>query len=114
MKSNTAIRILAVILLALFCTPAYAKQPPTVRVDYYHTGNADTETFSLHQVVIEPLPWPGHPQKHIDTVGRGHFMFQVEDPDSGEVLFSRGYSSIFQEWQHTGEARGRKHTVSIV
>ena len=98
------------ILLAAICTGAFAKPPATVRVDYFHTGNADTETFSLHQVVIEPLPWPGNPEKNIDTVGLGHFLFQVEDPDSGEVLFSRGYSSIFQEWQHTGEAREMNRT----
>ena len=81
-----------------------------MRVDYFHTGNADTETFSLHQVVIEPLPWPGHPQKTIDTTRLGYFMFQVEDPESGEVLYPRGYSSIFQEWQHTGEAREMERT----
>lgn len=95
----------AVLLLAALSTGAFAKAPATVRVDYYHTGNAESETFSLHQVVIEPLPWPGHPEKNIDAVSLGHFMFQVEDPGSGEVLYSRGYSSIFQEWQHTGEAR---------
>jgi hypothetical protein len=84
--------------------------PLTVRVDYYHGGNAETESFSLHQVVIEPLPWPGNPGKAIDTVQRGHFMMQVEDPESGTVLFSRGYSSIFQEWQYTGEARQMNRT----
>jgi len=33
--------------------------PATMRVDYYHTGNHREETFSLDQIVIEPLPWPG-------------------------------------------------------
>jgi hypothetical protein len=61
--------------------------------------------FSLHQVVLEPLPWPGHPGKNLDSLQRGHFLFQVEDPQSGKIHFSRGYSSIFQEWQSTGEAQ---------
>jgi hypothetical protein len=101
----------AALLLALlaFCAPAHAA-PATVRVDYYHTGNAEAETFSLHQVVIEPLPWPGHPDQTIDTLRRGHFLFRVEDPDSGAVLYSRGYSSIFQEWQQTAEARRMNRT----
>jgi hypothetical protein len=77
----------------------------TVRVDYYHGGNADMEMLSLHQVVIEPLPWPGNPNKALDTTRRGYFMYQVEDPESEEVLYSRGFSSIFQEWQSTGEAQ---------
>jgi hypothetical protein len=104
------IRTAAALLLAAISTASLAGTPATVRVDYYHTGNADSETFSLHRVVIEPLPWPGHPEKNLDTVGRGHFLFQIEDPESGEVLFSRGYSSIFQEWQSTGEAQGMNRT----
>jgi hypothetical protein len=109
MKTNSLKLLLTTILFAA-CTVTIADTPQTVRVDYYHTGNADSEMFSLHQAVIEPLPWPGHPDKPIDTVGLGHFMFQVEDPESGQVLFSRGYSSIFQEWQHTGEARSMNRT----
>lgn len=84
--------------------------PATVRVDYFHSGNADSEIFSLDRVVIEPLPWPGHPEKALDTVNRGYFMFRIEDPESGEVLYSRGYSSIFQEWQMTAEAREMNRT----
>lgn len=101
--------VLAVLALMACAAPALAA-PPTVRVDYYHTGDAGSETFSLHQVVIEPLPWPGHPEQPIDTLRRGHFLFQVEDPETGAVLFSRGYSSIFQEWQHTGEAKSMQRT----
>lgn len=96
--------------LPLLGTADEPKAPPTVRVDYYHGGNAESEMFSLHQVVLEPLPWPGHPDKLIDTTRRGYFLFQIEDPDSGDVLYSRGYSSIFQEWQHTGEARDMNRT----
>jgi hypothetical protein len=97
------------ILCAFFIFSSFVvhagEAPPTLRVDYYHSGNAEMEMFSLHQVVIEPLPWPGNPAKSLDTVRRGHFMYQVEDPESGKILYSRGFSSIFQEWQYTGEAR---------
>ena len=96
-------------LLLMLAAPANAATP-TLRVDYYHTGDANSETFSLHQVVIEPLPWPGHPDKSIDTLRRGYFLFQVEDPETDAVLYSRGYSSIFQEWQHTGEAHRMTRT----
>ena len=30
-----------------------------MRLDYYHTGDASQEVFSVDRVVIEPLPWPG-------------------------------------------------------
>jgi len=104
--SSFFLKFLSSFLLLVASFTAFAQaDPPTVRVDYYHSGNADMEMFSLHQVVIEPLPWPGNPDKALDTAQRGHFMFQIEDPKSGEVFYSRGFSSIFQEWQSTGEAR---------
>ena len=103
--------LFALLSITIISFPALAeKPPPTVRVDYYHTGNADTESFSLHQVVIEPLPWPGQMEKRIDSTRLGYFLFQVEDAESGEVLYSRGYSSIFHEWQHTGEAKKMDRT----
>jgi hypothetical protein len=100
----------SILLLGLSLTVFADTAPATVRVDYYHSGNAGMEMFSLHQVVIEPLPWPGHPNKMLDTTRRGHFMYQVEDPENEEVLYSRGFSSIFQEWQSTGEARNMNRT----
>jgi hypothetical protein len=110
MKSFLAKLLFSYLLLGASFTAIAQAAPPTVRVDYYHSGNADMEMFSLHQVVIEPLPWPGNPDKALDTAQRGYFMLQVEDTESGDVLYSRGYSSIFQEWQSTGEARNMNRT----
>lgn len=104
------VRIVLTALIGMALPAAALASSPTLRVDYYHGGNAEKEMFSLHRVVIEPLAWPGHPEKPIDTVQRGHFLFQVENPETGEVLFSRGFSSIFQEWQQTGEARHMNRT----
>ena len=106
--SGTMISIFLIAFLAL--SVQADSSPQTVRVDYYHTGNANVETLSLQQVVIEPLPWPGQAEKNIDTTRLGYFLFQVEDPESGQVLYSRGYSSIFHEWQHTGEAKQMSRT----
>ncbi len=41
--------------------PPPAPTPKTLRVDYYHTGNATEEHFSLDRVVLEPGAWPGNP-----------------------------------------------------
>ena len=105
MKSAFLIVLFSFLLIAPPASVVAAEQPATVRVDYYHSGNADFEMFSLHQVVVEPLPWAGHPDKALDTTLLGHFMFQVEDPETGVTLYSRGFSSIFHEWQSTAEAR---------
>ncbi len=84
---------------------AFADAPRTMRVDYIHSGNALDETYALDRVVIEPLPWPGNPARPIDDSNRGVNLFEVVDPKSGEVLYSRGFSTIFGEWRTTEEAQ---------
>ena len=86
--------------------------PQTMRVDYYHTGNAKEERFSLDRIVIEPLPWPGNPARPIDDTNRGKYFFEVVDAASGAVLYSRGFSSIYGEWETTGEAKEIDRTFS--
>jgi hypothetical protein len=84
----------------------------TMRVDYYHTGNATQEHFSLDRVVIEPLPWPGNPAKPIDTTLSGKYFFTVTELRSGRPIYSRGFSSIFGEWETTAEALAMNRTFS--
>ncbi|HSN72041.1 MAG TPA: peptidase M64 N-terminal domain-containing protein, partial [Steroidobacteraceae bacterium] len=88
-----------------------ADAPATMRLDYFHTGGLGTEIFSVDRVVIEPLPWPGHPQKHIDPTGSGTYKFEVRTPD-GELLYSRGFGSIYGEWVLTEEAAQSHQTFS--
>ena len=58
---------------------ASAAAPRTMRVDYFHTGNAAGEVFSLDRVVLEPLPWPGNPKRPIDDTNLGKYFFEVVD-----------------------------------
>ncbi|MGA7304719.1 MAG: M64 family metallopeptidase, partial [Rhodothermales bacterium] len=80
-------------------------QPPaTLRIDYLHTGSADSESFSLDDLIVEG-PWPGRLDRSIDRLQYGPYFFEVRDVASGEPLYSRGFGSIFGEWQTTAEAR---------
>ena len=90
--------------LALAAGLAQAQAPATVRVDYQHGGDAKTEHYALEQVAIEPLPWPGNPARPIDSTNRGVNLVEVRDAKSGELLYSRGFSTIFGEWRTTEEA----------
>src|SRR6188474_1340690 len=83
---------------------------PTMRVDYYHTGDAAQEVFSLDRVVIEPLPWPGDPKQAIDSSNLGKYLFEVRDAKTKELLYSRGFASIYGEWETTDEAKTIKRT----
>jgi hypothetical protein len=105
-------RLLLVTLLSLHATLTLAAAPPTMRVDYYHTGNATEERFSLDRVVLEPLPWPGNPSHPLDDTNRGKYFFEVADAASGTALFSRGFSSIYGEWETTADAQKQDRTFS--
>ena len=101
---------LTVSLIFASALEALAVTPATMRLDYYHTGNATQELFSVDRVVIEPLPWPGNPAKPIDTTNRGLYFFEVRDLGTQRVLYSRGFSSIYGEWATTDEAKKANRT----
>ena len=115
-------KLAATIWLALHASLALAAPQPgspkprgesgTLRVDYYHTGNDTEERFSLDRVVLEPLPWPGNPAQPIDRTNRGKYFFEVVDASSGAVVYSRGFSSIYGEWETTAEAKRINRTFS--
>jgi len=43
----------------------------TFRVDYVHSGTASEERFALERLVLEPLPWPGNPDRTVDDTDSG-------------------------------------------
>src|SRR5262249_33636911 len=100
------IRCLVLTVTSLWATSLFAQTPPpTLRVDYMHIGNTLESRYALERVVIEPLPWPGNPARPIDSTNRGNSFFEVVDPKSGRVLYSRGFSTFFGEWRTTDEAQ---------
>ena len=104
-------RALINVLTFAFTMPAIlSAAPKTMRVDYYHTGTAAEERFSLDRVVVEPLEWPGNPARAIDDTNLGKYFFEIADASSGKVLFSRGFASIYGEWETTAEAKDHART----
>src|SRR5437016_13621206 len=83
-----------------------------MRLDYYHTGNSAQEVFSVDCVLIEPLPWPGDLSKNIDDTNLGKYFFEVRDQKTKRVLYSRGFASIYGEWETTDEAKAMTRTFS--
>ncbi len=98
-------KIVFAIFFSIFWAGAYAGTPGTMRVDYFHSGNNETEMFSLDQVVVEPLPWTGNMAQPHDKTSRGKYLFEIIDPESGDIAWSRSFSSIYGEWETTGEAK---------
>ena len=107
MRAVTPIRVLVLALLAVATTAAQAPQSGvlrTMRVDYFHTGDAKQEIFSFDEAVIEPSAWSGHAGREVDPITYGAYGFDVRDAASKTLLYSRGFGSIFDEWSSTDEA----------
>ncbi len=54
---------------------------------------------------MEPLPWPGDLSKSIDDTNLGKYFFAVRDQKSKRLLYSRGFASVYGEWETTDEAK---------
>ncbi|HLG13352.1 MAG TPA: IgA Peptidase M64 [Blastocatellia bacterium] len=109
--SAEPIRLVAAASIVLLTLSSWVQAvTPTIRVDYYHTGNASQEMFSVDRIVIEPLPWPGNPARAIDDTNLGKYFFEIIDRKTNRVLFSRGFASIYGEWETTDEAKTANRT----
>lgn len=84
----------------------------TMRVDYYHTGTKGEEVFSLDKV-FEEGPWSGSKVNLLDTLNLGEYFVKVFDKATNLMIYSRGYCTMFNEWQTTDEAlAGIRRTFS--
>jgi len=105
----TPMKTIAFIFTLLVCVPAVAQRydrfftDATMRVDYYHTGTKGQEAMALDKVYDEGS-WPGSKTVLIDTLNLGDYMVRVYDVLTNSLIFSHGFSSMFNEWQTTDEA----------
>jgi hypothetical protein len=75
----------------------------TLRCDYFHGGIAKEEHVSLDKLRLEG-DWPGSRVHLRDDTNLGKYFFEVIDPATNQAIWSRGFSSIYGEWETTGEA----------
>lgn len=83
----------------------------TLRLDYYHGGNAQNEYFVFDTWKEEPF-WGGSTDALIDTMCYGQYFFELIDKESEKVIYSRGFTTLFSEWQSTDEAQSIDRTFS--
>ena len=123
MRATVTRRVVG-ILLAAACTLAYgawlgaARQggsadgegfdayfiDKTMRVDYFHSGGRGTEIFGLDRVVSDG-PWAGSRTRLVDDLNLGKYLFEVVDRRTNRAIYSRGFASIYGEWETTPESR---------
>ncbi len=83
----------------------------TLRMDYFRVGDRESEEIIFDELIEEPV-WGGNKVNLIDTLNFGNHFFKVFDRETGLLMYSRGYSSLFQEWQSTEEAKKYRRSFS--
>ena len=103
----------ALVLVVASAGPAAAQAPDpydrwftgrTMRVDYFHTGRSDARIVTLDHVVDDG-PWPGSRTRLVDDTNLGQFLFEVLDRATNVVIYSRGFGSLYGEWETTPESK---------
>ncbi|HPR62053.1 MAG TPA: peptidase M64 N-terminal domain-containing protein, partial [Prolixibacteraceae bacterium] len=92
----------------------YFEPQGAVRYDYNFVGNSQSIIVSHQQSKFLPY-WGGNPNFLIDTLNYGNFRYLLNDIQSGELIFSKGFSSLFGEWVETDEAlvKSRSYAYSL-
>jgi hypothetical protein len=83
----------------------------TLRLDYFHCGNNLSDEYFFDELLCEPF-WGGSKINLIDTLKYGDYFFEVVDLKESKVIYSRGYSTLFREWQTTAEAKNTRKSFS--
>ena len=82
----------------------------TMRLDYFHAGGPRTgEVLSLDRVVNDG-PWAGSQTQLVDGTNLGKYLFEVRFKGEPAVVYSRGFSSIYGEWETTAEVKTAQRT----
>jgi hypothetical protein len=76
----------------------------TLRIDFMLAGNSEKTVVYPLGMKQEPF-WAGSVNNLIDPFQWGNFKYEVFDETGNRLIYSKGYCSLFQEWQTTPEAR---------
>jgi hypothetical protein len=105
-------------MLAMAAWSIFALQPATahpgeyldfsraLRVDFELGGDAAGVGVFFRSLKQEPH-WAGPLSQPVDPFDYGSYRFRVYAARSGELLFSQGFSGLFEEWQATAESAHR-------
>jgi len=102
----------AILLILLAVLPLSFAQPQgdfefskTMRVDYVHSAGPDTREMMALDRVVNDGPWAGSRTQLLDRTNLGNYFVEVTDSASGRTIYSRGFASVYGEWETTAEIK---------
>jgi hypothetical protein len=75
-----------------------------LRMDFALSGNAAVQSAALMQLREEPV-WGGPRKNLTDPFEYGGYLLKAYDKASGELVYSRGFNTLFEEWRTTEQAK---------
>ncbi len=106
---NTSLASFAIVLLLISCEQATPDPydtyftDATLRIDYFHAGDARTEKVEIDQV-YKYDGWAGSLTHLIDQLNYGTYYYKIYDAASKALIYSRGFDSYFKEYQLSNPA----------
>ena len=79
----------------------------TLRIHYLHIGDSQNEEFEVKQFFAGG-EWNGTREYLIDPNQYGDILFQVYDSITNQLIYSRSYSTLFDEYKTTPRAEKEK------
>ncbi|MCQ2182799.1 MAG: IgA Peptidase M64 [Bacteroidales bacterium] len=73
-----------------------------LRLDFVLAGNY-SEQYAFLKEMYKEKSWSGNPNSLIDTFGYGQYFFEAFVGDT--LVFSHGFSALFEEWTTTEQAQ---------
>ena len=70
----------------------------TLRIDYYHSGNAQSESVVIDRIYQYGI-WAGSLVNLVDNLNYGAYYHKVYDGKTKQLIYSRGFDSYFKEYQ---------------
>ena len=85
----------------------------TMRFDFMLAGNSTSTKVFPVSVREEPF-WGGSLTNLTDMFGYGNFRYDIHDAATNTLIYSRGFCTLYQEWQSTAEAKLMERTFHEV
>ncbi|MDL2220996.1 IgA Peptidase M64 [Parabacteroides sp. OttesenSCG-928-N08] len=76
----------------------------SLRIDFILSGNNEQQEASLFQLREEPC-WAGPRINLIDPFNYGGYLIRLFDKASGQLIYTRGFNTLFEEWRTTEQAK---------
>lgn len=99
-----------IVMAAAFCTNGKAQtfdeffSDSTLRIDYVFAGDRTAKSIHVDELCKMPR-WYGKRQRLAELPLEGNGQITMSDAASGKVIYRNSFSTLFQEWLTTNEAK---------